>query len=109
MAARSQASKRAEVPLNDEAADGLLDHDPAPDAEFERMQEHEFFESLVEQFACGLPERERSIVVMHWVEGRTFSEIAGALGMPKSSAAWVVRRVKPGLLDHLRQSGLATA
>ena len=73
-------SKRAEVPLNDEAADGLLDHDPAPDAEFERMQEHEFFESLVEQFACGLPERERSIVVMHWVEGRTFSEIAGATG-----------------------------
>jgi RNA polymerase sigma factor (sigma-70 family) len=87
-------------------AETLADPEPGPDAEFERMQEHQLFGELVSEFAASLDERDGRIVVMHWVQAFPLSRIASDLNMSEDAVWWVIRRVKPNLLDYLRRSVL---
>jgi RNA polymerase sigma factor (sigma-70 family) len=89
-------------PLNDSHADTLADHEPGPDAEFEWMQEHELFASLVQEFAASLPERDGRIAAMHWLVGCSLPLIASDLCMSRDAAWGVVRRIYPKLLNYLR-------
>jgi DNA-directed RNA polymerase specialized sigma24 family protein len=87
----------------------LVDPEPGPDIEAERMQEHELFRSLVLEFAARLRERDARIVVMHWVRALAFSAIASELTMSKGAVWGVVRRIRPELLDDLAHRGLGLA
>jgi RNA polymerase sigma factor (sigma-70 family) len=67
--------------LSAERSNSLVDPEPGPDTEFEWMQEHELFGSLVLEFAGTLPEREGRIVVLRFVESQAVVEIARRLGV----------------------------
>ena len=49
-----RGSKRRAGSLSEIRADGLVDPEPGPDIEIERMQEHELFGSLVLEFAASV-------------------------------------------------------
>ncbi len=97
---------RRATPLSPDLADELLDREPGPDATLEQMQEHELFCSLVAEFSARLPEPDRQIVMMYWVEACVLSAIALHLNMLEDAVWWVLRRIKPKLMDHLRRGGL---
>jgi DNA-directed RNA polymerase specialized sigma24 family protein len=84
----------------------LVDEEPGPDVEVERMQEHEWFEALVLEFAAHLHERDGRIVVMHWVRAWALSDIASELSMSEDAVWGVIRRARPKLLDYLSRRGL---
>ena len=69
-------SKRRERPLDAGTADHVLDPEPGPDVELERMQEHERFQKRVAEFAGRLRDRDRKIVVMRFLDHRSLPEIA---------------------------------
>ena len=99
-------SKRRIVSLNSNLGSDLLDAEPGPDAEFERMQDHELFGTRVGEFAASLCECEQRIVMLHWVEACSPPKIATDLGVSEGTVRWVIRRTKPKLLDCLRRGGL---
>jgi RNA polymerase sigma factor (sigma-70 family) len=99
-------SKRKEESLGSEASEELLDPEPGPDEEMERMQEHELFCVLVREFAEGLCERERAIVLMYWIEAFPVADIARRREMSEDAVRWVLRRIKPKLVHHLRHGGV---
>jgi RNA polymerase sigma factor (sigma-70 family) len=97
--------KRHEGPLDPDLADKVLDPEPGPDIELERMQEHELFKTRVTEFAERLPEPDGQIVMLRWVSGYSLSTIATEMSLSKDRIAWVVRRETPGLVDYLRRCG----
>ena len=65
------------------------------------MQEHELFGSLVSEFAASLSPRDGRIVGLYWSEAFSLSKISSELNMTADAVWWVLRRVKPKLLDYL--------
>ena len=92
--------------LSEAHADTLIDPEPGPESELMWMQEHEIFRALLSEFAATLPERDRRVVLMHWVQASSLSGVASHLNMSEDAVWWVVRRVKPKLLDYFRRSGV---
>jgi RNA polymerase sigma factor (sigma-70 family) len=101
--------KRHEGPLDPDLADQVLDPEPGPDVELERIQEHELFKTRVTEFAARLPEPDGRIVMLHWVNGYSLSTIASEMSVSKDKIAWVVRREAPRLVDYLRRCGFDEA
>jgi RNA polymerase sigma factor (sigma-70 family) len=113
---RSVATKHARrrarsplVPLNAVHAKKLVDPEPGPDIDVERMQEHELFGSLALEFAAQMHERDGRIVVMYWVRALALADIASELTMSEDAVWGVIRRARPELLDYLNQRGLGPA
>jgi RNA polymerase sigma factor (sigma-70 family) len=98
--------KRHEGPLDADMADHVLDPDPGPDVELERMQQHELFKARVTEFAERLRERDRRIVIMRFVNLRSVLEIIRELGLTEGCAWSVLHRAVPQLRDFLRACGL---
>ena len=92
--------------LGSDVASELADPEPGPDEEFERMQEHELFCTLVAEFCESLCQWKRPIVLLYWVEARPLVDIARRLNMSEDAVWCVLRRTKPGLVDHLRRRGI---
>ena len=90
-------------------ADTLADPEPGPDAEFERMQEHELFGELVSEFAASLDERDGRIVVLRFLRSWSFSEIARELNVSHACIRSVIHRLIAKLRDFLRRRGLGPA
>jgi RNA polymerase sigma factor (sigma-70 family) len=111
--ARRLAVKRARRHAREQAgpssatgADTLVDPEPGPDVEFEWMQQHELFGSLVLEFAATLHERDGRIVVRRFIESCAVSEIARELKATEDCVWSVLRRLVPKLLGFLRRRGL---
>jgi RNA polymerase sigma factor (sigma-70 family) len=96
-------------PLVDAHAEMLIDPQPNPDVELECLLEHERFATLVSEFAATVCERDSHIILMHWLEGCSLSRIASELDRSEDAVWWVIRRVRPKLLDYLRSRGLRHA
>lgn len=103
--ARRRARPGAES-LGEAHAGTLVDPEPGPDIEFEKMQEHELFGALVLEFSASLPERVRGIVVMRFLESRAAAEIARILEVSYDCVQSILHRVIPKLQSFLRQRGL---
>jgi RNA polymerase sigma factor (sigma-70 family) len=105
---RARRRSRVQVaPLSDTHSQALVDPEPGPDTEFEWLQEHESFRALVSEFAAGLDDRTRRIVVMHWVQSCALSMIASDLSISLDAVWGAIRRARPKLIRHLRRNGLA--
>jgi RNA polymerase sigma factor (sigma-70 family) len=99
-------SRQQHGSLSAERGNSLVDPEPGPDMEFEWMQEHELFGSLVLVFAGTLPEREGRIVVLRFVESQAVVEIARKLGVSEDCVWSVLHRIIPKLRDFLRRRGI---
>jgi len=91
-------ARRRKVRTTDELSDALQSpfRDPAADAELS--------ERLAEALAT-LPERARSVIVLHDVEGFTHAEIGDTLGIPSGTARSDLHHARQklrGLLKDLR-------
>jgi RNA polymerase sigma factor (sigma-70 family) len=106
--ARRGSTRRGGL-LSGTQADTLVDPEPGPDAEFERMQEHELFGALVLEPAASLHERDGRIVVLRYIECRAVREIARALRISDDCVRSVLHRVLPNLRNFLRRRGLGSS
>ena len=106
----SQAPRRHSRPqpgsLSASNAETLADPEPGPDAEFERMQEHELFGELVSEFAASLDEHDGRIVVLRFLRSWSFSEIARELNVSHACIRSVIHRLIAKLRDFLRRRGV---
>jgi RNA polymerase sigma factor (sigma-70 family) len=98
--------KRRPESLSEMQAATLVDPEPTPDVELEGMQDHELFRELVAKFAATLSERNRRIVILHWVEAWSLSTIASDLHLTPDTVWGVYRLVHGRLSDYLRRNGL---
>jgi len=53
-----------------------------------------------------LPDRERRVLTMFFIEGRSYQEIAAALGLPMGTIATVLARTREKMRDALKARGL---
>ena len=58
------------------------------------------------EFCESLCQWKRPIVLLYWVEARPLVDIARPLNMSEDAVWCVLRRTKPGLVDHLRRRGI---
>ena len=103
--ARRNSRRRAEA-LNETVAATLVDLELGPDAEFERMQEHELFGILVGEFAASMDLRDGRIVILRFVESWPMPEIAHHLKLSDATVRSVLHRATPKLRDFLSRRGL---
>jgi RNA polymerase sigma-70 factor (ECF subfamily) len=61
----------------------------------------------VQEEVARLPERYRSVVVLHYLEGRSHEQVAGALGLPVGTVKVRLSRARDRLRDRLARRGLA--
>jgi DNA-directed RNA polymerase specialized sigma24 family protein len=94
------------VPLDSILAGELLGAEPTADKEFEQMQDHELFQSVVAELAATLDDCDRRIVMLHWIEACPHRRIATDLDLLLDTVRWVLRRAKPMLIDRLRRMSL---
>ena len=86
-------SKRDEDPLDDD--NPLPSDDAGPDSSAELDEQQQ----AVRQAIIGLPEHQRVVVSMHYLEGRSVQEIMDAMDLPKGT---VVSRLSRGR-ENLRR------
>jgi RNA polymerase sigma factor (sigma-70 family) len=88
---RQDARKPSEVPLDDEAADMVVEHDGPTAEDLVRALKH-------------LPFNQRSALVMRELEGRSPREIAEALGVTLSATETLLFRARRSLREQLEGS-----
>lgn len=55
-----------------------------------------------------LPERHREVLVLSYLEGRTYEQVARAIGCPLGTVGWRLSRAKEALRDRLTSRGVAS-
>jgi RNA polymerase sigma-70 factor (ECF subfamily) len=78
------------APLHKPLPEDLKKDDETPNAGIERVE-------LVQQLLRKLPSREREVVRMFYLEGRTYEEISSALNIPVNTIGPVLSRAKKKL------------
>lgn len=68
----------------------------------------EKFEPFLDEFMEGLPERDREAVLLHFFEGRTFSEIGQAFSMSPDAARMRVSRAVDRLRSEMERRGVTS-
>src|SRR5262249_11472970 len=68
---------RQQLPLDDAAVASPNGAKPAADSDLENLEE-------VQRLLSKLPPRDRQVVRMFYIEGRTYDEISEELGMPRN-------------------------
>jgi RNA polymerase sigma factor (sigma-70 family) len=63
------------------AAAALCDRDEGPAAAYQRQQEQAEVRQLVDEFGKRVSARDRGLVQLRWIEGRTVAETAAALDL----------------------------
>ena len=92
--------------LADDLAASMLDRKPGPEAELERMQQHELFHARVTQFAKRLSERDCRILIMRFIELKSTGAIAREVGVRPGCVRDFLHRLAPDLRDFLLAGGL---
>lgn len=77
---------------------------PAPAAADEALQEAERA-AAVQRALARLPEKHRVVLLLREVEGMTYEEIAGALGLPVGTVESRLHRARQGLARRLAKAG----
>ncbi len=85
-----QSAMREVQPAESAAVNHQADGAPEPGAVIENREE-------VERLLERLPPRERQVARMFYIEGRTYSEIAEELGIPRNSIGPILARVRSQL------------
>lgn len=65
------------------------------------------FDAAVEEALRALPERQRDVVVLVDIEGLTYAEAAGALGVPEGTVMSRLHRARAQIRKRLGGSGVA--
>lgn len=76
-----------------------------PEAPLDRLLTNERAR-VVKEALDALPDRERRVLSMFFIDGRTYPEIAAELGLPIGTVATVLARTREKLRDRLRQRGI---
>ena len=63
-------------------------HDGAPRRDVPAPAEDPVMNAVVRDAVLALPVRQRAVVVLHEIEGRTLEEVAGLLGIAAVTARW---------------------
>lgn len=58
---------------------------------------------IVQRVLLGLPANYRAVLVLHHMEGLSYTEIAGVLGVPKNTAKTWAHRARKMLVDSLEE------
>lgn len=61
---------------------------------------------LIERIINGLSSKEKIVISLNLIEGRTHRDIAGIVGMPVNSISTIIFRVKQKLKKELTKRGL---
>jgi RNA polymerase sigma factor (sigma-70 family) len=101
-----RSSKQRGESLSEVQPESLVDPEPGPDVELERMQQHELFAALVSEFAATLNMRDGRIVILRFLECWAVSRIARELKASRDCIASAIHRLLPRLRDFLFGRGL---
>ena len=93
---------RGEEGGRDELGDRLPSHveDPGEDAAKNEVRD------AVREIIAGLPERERTVLVLRHYEGMTFERIAGAMELTSRTVQNCLRRARTKVFYGLRRKGI---
>ncbi len=78
---------------------------PAPEAPIERILSEERTR-VVREALDALPERERKVLSMFFIDGRSYREMAESLGLPMGTVATVLARTRETLRGLLKAKGM---
>ena len=98
--ARAGAARPTPGPLPDPAADA-----PDPSAGVAREE----LRLILDEELCRMPDRDRTLIVLVYLEGRTHDEAARAIGCPLGSMAWRLARAREDLRRRLARRGVGLA
>lgn len=98
--ARAGAARPAPGPLPDPAADTP---DPSARVAGEELR------LILDEELCRMPDRDRTLIVLVYLEGRTHDEAARAIGCPLGSMAWRLARARDDLRRRLARRGVGLA
>jgi RNA polymerase sigma factor (sigma-70 family) len=98
--ARAGAARPTPGPLPDPAADAP---DPSAGIAGEELR------LILDEELCRMPDRDRALIVMVYLEGRTHDEAARAIGCPLGSMAWRLARARDDLRRRLARRGVGLA
>jgi RNA polymerase sigma factor (sigma-70 family) len=102
-------SRSREQDLTEALVGDLVAPDGDPAAESEPARRREQLREIIARFAATLRERNRRVVVMHWLEDRPSGEIAAELGISEFCVRSILRRAKLKLREILRRHNVATS
>jgi RNA polymerase sigma-70 factor (ECF subfamily) len=85
-----RASAREVQPANQRAEHEIEDDEPHPARGLESLEE-------VEKLLSRLPTREREVVRLHYIEGRTYEEISTELNIPVNTIGPILSRARKKL------------
>ncbi|HVK18894.1 MAG TPA: sigma-70 family RNA polymerase sigma factor [Fimbriiglobus sp.] len=95
--ARAGASRKAPGPIPEPAADTP---DPSAGIAGEELR------LILDEELCRMPDRDRHLIVLVYLEGRTHDEAARAIGCPLGSMAWRLARARDDLRRRLARRGV---
>jgi RNA polymerase sigma factor (sigma-70 family) len=64
---------------------------------------------ILDEELCRMPDRDRTLIVLVYLEGRTHDEAARAIGCPLGSMAWRLARARDDLRRRLARRGVGLA
>jgi RNA polymerase sigma factor (sigma-70 family) len=96
-----RAGRRRSEPLGDDEADSLAGREEDPATGYERHRVQEVVRLVLEEARHRVSGPSHRIIVLRWIEGRTFAEIGEILGMPVARVRDRHRRAIPTLRDLL--------
>ncbi|HET6572286.1 MAG TPA: sigma-70 family RNA polymerase sigma factor [Fimbriiglobus sp.] len=98
--ARAGVARPTPGPLPDPAADTP---DPSAGVAEEELR------LILDEELCRMPDRDRTLIVLVYLEGRTHDEAARVIGCPLGSMAWRLARAREGLRRRLTRRGVGLA
>jgi RNA polymerase sigma factor (sigma-70 family) len=102
-----RVSLKARAALAARAAPGHLHESAAAAEEPATMLAGRELRLALDEELARLPERDRALLVLVYLEGRTHEEAARAVGCPLGSLAWRLARAREGLRTRLDRRGVA--
>jgi len=95
---RRRAVPMSELTRGEEAADlDPADADPLPEEIYERAELQQAIQAAID----ALPFRNREVVLLRYLGGLTFAEVAESLGIPENTAKTLFQRAKSQLRREL--------
>jgi len=96
--ARANELRRREREVNAARSRPVAADEPAPTDVFPVLHEE----------LNRLPERHRAVLVLSYLEGQTYEQVARAIGCPLGTVGWRLSRAKEALRDRLTSRGVAS-
>jgi RNA polymerase sigma-70 factor (ECF subfamily) len=98
--ARRFAAREVHPPANNANLDDIQDEDAPRTSGLENLEE-------IEKLLGKLPSREREVVRLHYIEGRSYEEISTAMKIPVNSIGPILSRARKKLRKDVKKAPAA--